>query len=254
MDDSKQMWANGGLIAAASFMFILGVFHFFSGIAAFFRNSFYVVGTNYPYAINNHAWGWIHVIGGVILAAAGLALFSGRAWARGLAIALVVLSAVGNFFFIPYYPLWALTMLALDVFVIWAIASANTSIRTQGMAGQTGAMDTSRASMGGSAYAGPNDNQPQYARAGQRWPENAQQDATGRHWAGDAKEGTGARPVDAGSMQGQNSQPGSNMGGTGDRKEQYAGRASGQAGSMSEDVTARARQQAEDAARKGGNS
>ena len=37
------------------------------------------------------------------------------------AIVLAMLSALANFFFIPYYPIWALVVIALDVWVIWAL-------------------------------------------------------------------------------------------------------------------------------------
>ncbi len=29
-----------------------------------------------------------------------------------------------QFFFIPYYPFWALTLIAIDIFMIWALATA----------------------------------------------------------------------------------------------------------------------------------
>jgi hypothetical protein len=40
-----------------------------------------------------------------------------------VAITLAVLSAIANFLFIPYYPFWSLLIIAVDVFVIWAIAA-----------------------------------------------------------------------------------------------------------------------------------
>ena len=44
-------------------------------------------------------------------------------WARAVGIMLAVISAIANFFFIPYYPVWAVLIIALDVAVIWALAS-----------------------------------------------------------------------------------------------------------------------------------
>jgi hypothetical protein len=49
-------------------------------------------------------------------------LLSGRTWARVVGITVAVLSAIANFLWLPYYPFWALLIIALDVFVIWAIA------------------------------------------------------------------------------------------------------------------------------------
>ena len=40
-----------------------------------------------------------------------------------MGITLASLSALANFFFIPSYPFWALTVITLDIFVIWALAA-----------------------------------------------------------------------------------------------------------------------------------
>jgi hypothetical protein len=34
-----------------------------------------------------------------------------------------MVGAIANFLFIPYYPIWSLVIIALDVLVIWALAS-----------------------------------------------------------------------------------------------------------------------------------
>jgi hypothetical protein len=52
---------------------------------------------------------------------AGWSIFSGKTWAAVVALTLAMLSALANFFFIPYYPLWSLVMIALDCWVIWAL-------------------------------------------------------------------------------------------------------------------------------------
>jgi hypothetical protein len=49
--------------------------------------------------------------------------------ARTVAIFLAVLSAIANFAFIPYYPFWSLLIIALDVFVIWAVAAHGGELR-----------------------------------------------------------------------------------------------------------------------------
>src|SRR4029079_11771938 len=66
-------------------------------------------------------WGWILLVIAILLILAGLSLFSGAAWAGVVAITLAVLSAVSNFFFIPYYPFWSILEIALACWVIWAI-------------------------------------------------------------------------------------------------------------------------------------
>jgi hypothetical protein len=116
-------WAVGFAAFAGSIMVMIGFFQTFAGLAAIFENEFFIVGENYAYEIDVTAWGWIHLIIGIIVACAGVAVFSGVAWARAVGITLALLSAISNFFFIPYYPVWAVLIIALDVAVIWALAS-----------------------------------------------------------------------------------------------------------------------------------
>jgi hypothetical protein len=78
---------------------------------------------NYIFQADATTWGWIHLILGLLVAFAGWGLFSGRTWARVVAITLAVLSAIANVLWLPHYPFWALTLIALDVFVIWAVAA-----------------------------------------------------------------------------------------------------------------------------------
>ena len=46
---------------------------------------------------------------------AGLGLFTGNIVARTIAVIVASLSLIANFLFIPAYPVWALTVIALDV-------------------------------------------------------------------------------------------------------------------------------------------
>ena len=50
------------------------------------------------------------------------ALWQRKVWAATVAIFLAMLSAIANFFFIPYYPFWSILIIVLDVLVIWALA------------------------------------------------------------------------------------------------------------------------------------
>jgi hypothetical protein len=114
-------WAVGGMIFAASMMTMIGVFQAIVGLAAIINDDFFVLGQNYAFDVDTTAFGWIHLIIGILVGGAGIALFVGRTAAGVLAIFLASLSAVANFFFIPYYPLWSIVVIALDVWVIWAL-------------------------------------------------------------------------------------------------------------------------------------
>jgi hypothetical protein len=204
-NSSRQAWIDGGVITGAMLLVLAGVFHFFVGIAAFSRSNYYSAAANYPYALSSRSWGWVHVIAGVILAITGVALLTGSRIARALALVFLGLSAIANFFFIPFQPLWAFLILAVDVFAIWAISSAKGRGSLSGEQPSTGAMGArQQAAMqagtqpyqgayqpAGTAYQqgamagmGSGQNQSAYQQGDQRWPQNVQgRDQQGRQYA-----------------------------------------------------------------------
>jgi hypothetical protein len=114
-------WAVGGVSFAATMLLLIGVFQALDGLVAIFNDSFFVVTKNYTFDLDVTAWGWIHLILGILLIFAGWGIFTGKTWAGIAGITLAVLSAVANFFFIPYYPFWSILVIGLDVWVIWAL-------------------------------------------------------------------------------------------------------------------------------------
>jgi hypothetical protein len=122
-------WAVGFIMFAAIMMIMVGVFQALQGLVAIFENEFYVPTRNYLFQFDATAWGWTHLLLGLLVAFAGYGLLSGKTWARTVAIFLAVLSAIANFAFIPYYPFWSLTIITLDVFVIWALAAHGGELR-----------------------------------------------------------------------------------------------------------------------------
>ena len=122
-------WAVGFVLFAAIMMIMVGVFDALQGLIGIFQNEFYVATRNYLFKLDATTWGLIHLILGVLIAFAGWGLLSGRTWARVVGITLAVISAITNFLWIPYYPFWAILIIALDVFVIWALAAHGGELR-----------------------------------------------------------------------------------------------------------------------------
>jgi hypothetical protein len=115
--------ASGLALFAGTVMIIAGIFQAVAGLVALFQNELYVVGVNYVFSFDVTAWGWIHLLVGALVAVAGGAVLVGHLWGRVIAIGLASLSMIANFLFIPYYPIWSLLIIALDVSVIWALCS-----------------------------------------------------------------------------------------------------------------------------------
>ncbi len=123
--DTARGWALGGTVFGATMMIILGIFQGIEGIAAIVRDRFFVVTPNYLYEVNTPTWGWIHLCLGIVAVVTGLAVFTGNRWARYVGIGLAALSAIANFFWLPYYPLWGLVLIAMAIWVIWSLASTS---------------------------------------------------------------------------------------------------------------------------------
>jgi tetrahydromethanopterin S-methyltransferase subunit F len=122
-------WAVGFTVFAAVMMIMAGVWQALAGLIAIFENEFYVPTRNYLFEFDVTAWGWIHLIIGVLVAFAGWGLLSGQTWARVVGITLAVLSAISNFLFIPYYPFWSILIIAVDILVIWALVAHGRQFR-----------------------------------------------------------------------------------------------------------------------------
>ncbi|RFC78507.1 hypothetical protein DXZ75_08620 [Streptomyces sp. AcE210] len=77
--------------------------------------------SRYAYRFDLTAWGWLHLLLGVALVVAGLGVVAGQSWGRGAGIAVAALSLITQFMFIPYYPAWSITVMALDLLIVWSL-------------------------------------------------------------------------------------------------------------------------------------
>ena len=122
---AESGWAMTGVAFAAAMMLMIGLFQVIAGLAAIINDEFFVPVRGYAFHLDITAWGWIHLILGLGMIVVGIGLFSRALWAGVIAVFLVVLSAIDNFFFIPYAPFWSLLVIALDVWIIWALTRPN---------------------------------------------------------------------------------------------------------------------------------
>jgi hypothetical protein len=120
-DQRVSGWAVGGITFAAVMLMLIGFFQLVAGLSAIIDDEFFVVTRNYTFDLDTSAWGWVHLLLGLLLVFTAWGLFIGAGWAVVVGIFLAGLSALANFFFIPYYPFWAILVIALDVWVIWSL-------------------------------------------------------------------------------------------------------------------------------------
>ena len=113
---------TGWVVFAGIMMVLLGVFHAIQGLVALFQDEYFLVSkSGLTLHIDYTAWGWIQLISGVIVFAAGLAVFVGQVWARTVGVLVAMLSAIVNVGFLAAYPIWSTMMIVLDVLIIWAL-------------------------------------------------------------------------------------------------------------------------------------
>ena len=116
-------WATGFIMFAGVMMILAGSFQAFAGLVAIFENEFYVTTPNYLLQLDATSWGWIHLLLGLLVVFAGFAVLNGMVWGRIIGVILAALSAFANFAFIPYSPFWSTLIIAVDIFVIWALTA-----------------------------------------------------------------------------------------------------------------------------------
>lgn len=121
MDTQRSGAAVGFTMFAAFMMILIGSFHVIAGLAGIIDDQFYAVTQEWVLQFDVTTWGWIHLIAGIVALIAGLSLFTGAVWARTVGVILATLSAIANFAWLPYYPFWSLAIIAIDIFVIWAL-------------------------------------------------------------------------------------------------------------------------------------
>ncbi len=97
----KQGFAAGTSIAAAILLLTVGILEIFQGISALAKDDVLVFGPNYTYEFSVTAWGWIHLVIGILVALTGFFLLTGATWARITAIFLAALSIIANFLWPP---------------------------------------------------------------------------------------------------------------------------------------------------------
>ena len=114
-------YAAGGLMLTSAILtFLIGVF-------ALAADDLVVSGPGYEYTFQITGWGWANLVTGMVLAAVAVALFLSAQWARAAAIVVTCLAIVVTFLWMPYYPTGSIVLIALDIVVIWGVATWNTS-------------------------------------------------------------------------------------------------------------------------------
>jgi hypothetical protein len=112
----------GLVLFAGVLLLVAGFWNMIYGIAAIANSHVFVANAHYVFG-NQRTWGWITLIFAVLLLIAGGGVMAGNQLARWFGVAVVGLNAIDQMFFIPAYPFWSLTIIAMDVVALYGLCA-----------------------------------------------------------------------------------------------------------------------------------
>ncbi|MFD5236654.1 DUF7144 family membrane protein [Streptomyces tendae] len=120
---------SGASVFAGAVMMLSGPLSILMGASGIARDNLFAA-SRYAYRFDLTAWGWIHIVVGLALVIAGMGVVTNKSWGRGAGAAVAGISLITQFMFVPYYPLWAIPVMTLDLFIIFALTRFQ--VRTDG--------------------------------------------------------------------------------------------------------------------------
>jgi hypothetical protein len=113
---------TGWVVFASFMMLLLGTLQAIEGLVAIFDDGYYrVTASGLVLSLDYTAWGWTHLILGVLIVIGGIGVLAGNLAARTVAVLLAGLSAIANLLFIEAYPIWSIIVITVDILVIYAL-------------------------------------------------------------------------------------------------------------------------------------
>jgi hypothetical protein len=110
-----------GLVLFASILLVVvGCFNVIEGIAAIANSHVFIANAHYVFG-DLKSWGWITLILGILQLLAALGVLAGNQPARWFAVVVLGLNAIDQMLFIPAYPFWALTIIAMDIVALYGL-------------------------------------------------------------------------------------------------------------------------------------
>ena len=114
---------GGWLIFAGLMTVLIGLYHAAAGFTALFRDDIYVT-TPKGAAISTNftAWGWIQIVLGIVLVAAGATLLSsGSLWSRIVVVLVALVQILVEFVYLTVTPLWSAVAIVLGILAVYAV-------------------------------------------------------------------------------------------------------------------------------------
>jgi hypothetical protein len=132
MTDNYSSWAVGWTAFAGTIFIIGGIFQAMAGLVAIVDDQFFVVSNQYVFELSTASWGWSHLIWGIVIVLTGIGILTANTLARVIGVVVAAITALINFAWLPYYPIWGIIMIAVSFSVIWALTIHGQDIAESG--------------------------------------------------------------------------------------------------------------------------
>ena len=119
--DSRESRGAGWQTFSGLVLALGGIFAAIDGLMAVYKSTFFVGNAVFVFS-DLKTWGWITFGLGAAAFVSGLAIFSGREWARWLGIGIAGLGAIGQLLTAQAYPLWSLMIMGVYLLAVYGLA------------------------------------------------------------------------------------------------------------------------------------
>jgi hypothetical protein len=122
--DAKDYDVEGGgwITFAAIMLGLVGTFNVLEGILAIANSRVYTAHQTFVFS-NLNTWGWIILVLGVFQLIAAFSLFGGSEIARWFGVTVAGVNAIGQLYYVPAFPFWALMMFGVDILIIYGLVA-----------------------------------------------------------------------------------------------------------------------------------
>lgn len=120
----------GWVAFAGAMLALIGTIHLIEGVVALMEHHYYKIGqSGLVLHVSYTTWGWLHILGGIVLIVAAIGVFAGQVWARAVGVVVAFLSALAHLAFLAAQPVLSVVAITLCIVAIMALTAHGSEIR-----------------------------------------------------------------------------------------------------------------------------
>ena len=106
---------------AGIIFYLVGAFNVIGGLAAIFKDEFFLASKDQLLVVDYTAWGWFLLIVGAVQLLVGHGVLRDRSWSKVVGVLLCLLSAMLHIAFLVAFPIYGLLTISLSIAVVYGL-------------------------------------------------------------------------------------------------------------------------------------